>query len=121
MAESGNLTTAAPGGLTSLREQHQQRIRETLISWINPAQAESGSHESVIRQLQAQAAKHGELLDGLLPPMRIFESLLRIQQPREEQVSGLFNEEIDLFAEVRDTLHSPESRGDRISGTQNVD
>ncbi|MGU3683396.1 virulence factor SrfC family protein [Citrobacter portucalensis] len=96
--------------LTSLREQHQQCIRETLKSWINPAQAESDSHESVIRQLQAQAAKHGELLDGLLPPMRIFESLLRIQQPREEQVSGLFNEEIDLFAEVRDTLHSPESQ-----------
>lgn len=96
--------------LTSLREQHQQRIRETLISWINPAQAESGSHESVIRQLQAQAAKHGELLDGFAPADAHFESLLRIQQPREEQVSGLFNEEIDLFAEVRDTLHSPESR-----------
>lgn len=42
--------------------------------------------------------------------MRLFESLLRVQQPREEQVSGLFNEEIDLFAEVRDTPHSPESK-----------
>lgn len=121
MADSGNLTAAAPGGLTSLCDQHQQRIRETLISWINPAQAESDSHESVIRQLQAQAAKHGELLDGLLPPMRIFESLLRIQQPREEQVSGLFNEEIDLFAEVRDTLHSPESRETGYQAHKNVD
>ena len=96
--------------MTSLREQHQQRVRETLIGWINPVETESGSNESVIRQLQAQAAKHGELLDGLLPPMRLFESLLRVQQPREEQVSGLFNEEIDLFAEVRDTPHSPESK-----------
>ena len=64
----------------------------------------------MIRQLQAQAAKHGELLDGFAPADAHFESLLRIQQPREEQVSGLFNEEIDLFAEVRDTLHSPESQ-----------
>jgi hypothetical protein len=110
MADSGNLTTAAPGQADLLREQHQQRVRETLIGWINPVETESASNESVIRQLQAQAAKHGELLDGLLPPMRIFESLLRIQQPREEQVSGLFNEEIDLFAEVRDTMHSPESQ-----------
>lgn len=42
--------------------------------------------------------------------MRLFESLLRVQQPREEQVSGLFNEEIDLFAEVRDTPLSPDSK-----------
>lgn len=96
--------------LTSLREQHQQRIRETLMSWINTRDNESGSSESVIRQLQSQAAKHGELLEGLLPPMRLFESLLRVHQPREEQVNGLFNEEIDLFAEVRDMPHSPESK-----------
>ena len=110
MADSGNLTAAAPGQVDfSMRAASTAHPRNS-DSWINPAQAESDSHESVIRQLQAQAAKHGELLDGLLPPMRIFESLLRIQQPREEQVSGLFNEEIDLFAEVRDTLHSPESQ-----------
>ncbi|MCU6183764.1 virulence effector SrfC [Citrobacter cronae] len=96
--------------LTSLREQHQQRIRETLMSWTNTRNDESGSSESVIRQLQSQAAKHGELLEGLLPPMRLFESLLRVHQPREEQVNGLFNEEIDLFAEVRDIPHSPESK-----------
>ncbi|MDN8555446.1 virulence factor SrfC family protein [Citrobacter werkmanii] len=96
--------------LTSLREQHQQRIRETLMSWINTRDNESGSSESVIRQLQSQAAKHGELLEGLLPPMRLFESLLRVHQPREEQVNGLFNEEIDLFAEVRDMPHSQESK-----------
>lgn len=96
--------------LTSLREQHQQRIRETLMSWINTRDDASGSSESVIRQLQSQAAKHGDLLEGLLPPMRLFESLLRVHQPREEQVNGLFNEEIDLFAEVRDMPHSPESK-----------
>ena len=96
--------------LTSLREQYQQRIRETLNTWLNVADEGSGASESVIRQLQAQAAKHGELLDGLLPPMRSFESLLRIQQPREEQVSGLFNEEIDLFAEVQDTSHQHENK-----------
>ncbi|MBJ3559881.1 virulence effector SrfC [Salmonella enterica subsp. enterica serovar Derby] len=96
--------------LTSLHEQHQQHVRETLMSWLNDSESVPDSSETVIRQLQAQAAKHGELLEGLLPPMRCFESLLRIQQPREEQVSGLFNEEIDLFADVREPLHSSESK-----------
>ncbi|EMF0716501.1 virulence effector SrfC [Citrobacter freundii] len=96
--------------LTSLREQHQQRIRETLNTWLDASDGEPGSCESVIRQLQARAAKHGELLDGLLPPMCRFESLLRIQKPREEQVSGLFNEEIDLFADMQDASPTQENK-----------
>ncbi|MEG0799956.1 MAG: virulence factor SrfC family protein [Citrobacter sp.] len=95
---------------TSLCEQHQQRIRAMLMSWLHSGNKQPGASESVIRQLQAQAAKHGELLEGLLPPMRSFESLLHIQQPREEQVSGLFNDAIDLFAEVRDTSRQQESQ-----------
>lgn len=95
---------------TSLREQHQQRIRAMLMSWLHIGDEQTGASESLIRQLQAQAAKHGELLEGLLPPMRSFESLLHIQQPREEQVSGLFNDAIDLFADVRDTTRQQESQ-----------
>lgn len=96
--------------LASLREQYRQRLREALNAWLDSGEDEAVTSESVIRQLQAQAAKHGELLEGLLPPMRSFESLLRVQQPREEQVSGLFNEEIDLFADVQEASHPQENK-----------
>lgn len=53
----------------------------------------------MVRTLQGNAARHGELLEGLLPPLNAFETLLTVHQPREEQVNGLFNDVIDLFAE----------------------
>jgi hypothetical protein len=53
----------------------------------------------VVRELQVQASRHGELLEGLMPDMQQFDTLWKVQQPREEKVSGLFNESIDLFAE----------------------
>lgn len=55
--------------------------------------------EKMVRTLQGSAARHGELLDGLLPPLKAFETLLTVHQPREERVNGLFNDVIDLFAE----------------------
>ncbi|STB31114.1 virulence factor SrfC family protein [Citrobacter koseri] len=96
--------------LASLCEQHQQRLHDLLLSHITPEDSGSKATESVIRQLQGQAARHGELLDGLLPPIHHFESLLRIQQPREEQVSGLFNEAIDLFADEPDAPRPAENK-----------
>ncbi|MET5961935.1 virulence factor SrfC family protein [Citrobacter amalonaticus] len=101
--------TSAPqrqARLEALSEQHQQRVRELMFA--QPVEALSA--EAVVRQLQQQAAHHGDLLDGLLPAVQQFETLLRIQQPREEQVSGLFNETIDLFAEVRDTPQPSENK-----------
>ena len=101
--------TSAPqrqARLEALSEQHQQRVRELMFA--QPAEALNA--EAVVRQLQQQAAHHGDLLDGLLPAVQQFETLLRIQQPREEQVSALFNETIDLFAEVRDTPQPSENK-----------
>lgn len=92
--------------LTSLIGQHHQQLRDLML----PDARESMTSETVIRQLQAQAARHGELLDGLLPPIHRFESLLQTQQPREEQVSGLFSEEIDLFADMRDAPRPAENK-----------
>ncbi|WP_336220329.1 virulence factor SrfC family protein [Citrobacter amalonaticus] len=93
--------TSAPqrqARLQALCKQHQQHLRELMLS----QPAGPVSHEAVIRQLQQQAAHHGDLLNGLLPAVHHFETLLRVQQPREEQVSSLFNDAIDLFADVRD-------------------
>lgn len=101
--------TSAPqrqARLQALSEQHQQRVRELMLA--QPAEALSA--EAVVRQLQQQAAHHGDLLDGLLPAVQQFETLLRVQQPREEQVSGLFNEAIDLFAEIRDAPQQTENK-----------
>lgn len=101
--------TSAPqrqARLQALSEQHQQRVRELMLA--QPAEALSA--EAVVRQLQQQAAHHGDLLDGLLPAVQQFETLLRVQQPREEQVSGLFNDAIDLFADVRDAPQQAENK-----------
>lgn len=92
--------------LQALREQHRQHLR-TLMS---APSGESVSAEAVVRQLQQQAAHHGDLLAGLLPAVQHFETLLRVQPAREEQVSGLFNDAIDLFAEVRDAPPQSESQ-----------
>lgn len=65
--------------------------------------------EAVVRELQTHAARHGELLEGLLPDMQQFDSLWKVQQPREERVSGLFNDAIDLFGrERRKRLEQPQ-------------
>lgn len=101
--------TSAPqreARLQALCEQHQQHLRELML--VQPAGPVS--HEALIRQLQQQAARHGDLLNGLLPALHPFETLLRVQQPREEQVSTLFNDAIDLFAEVRDTPEASENK-----------
>ena len=72
-------------------------------SYLAPLVEEPGTRraqaENMVRTLQSSAARHGELLEGLLPPLKAFETLLAVQQPREEQVNGLFTDTIDLFAD----------------------
>ncbi|ECG8591549.1 virulence effector SrfC [Salmonella enterica subsp. salamae] len=81
--------------LQALREQQRRHVRE-LLSVQND---ERLPIETVIRRLQTQAARIGDLMAGLLPPVQSFEALLNTRQPREEQVNGLFNDAIDLFAD----------------------
>ncbi|EGI0863184.1 universal stress protein UspE [Salmonella enterica] len=90
--------TSAPqrqARLQALREQLRGRVRD-LLPMFDDARLPV---ETVIRRLQAQAARHGDLLAGLLPPVQNFEALLSTRQSREEQVCGLFNDAIDLFAD----------------------
>lgn len=100
--------TSAPqrqARLQALREQLRGRVRD-LLPMCDDARLPV---ETVIRRLQAQAARHGDLLAGLLPPVQNFEALLRTRQSREEQVSGLFNDAIDLFAD--EPTHASASEG----------
>ncbi len=89
--------------LKALTERHQQTLRDLLQSWaaapVREVTVQRARAESVVRELQGRASRHGELLEGLLPDMQQFDTLWKVQQPREEKVSGLFNESIDLFAE----------------------
>lgn len=93
--------------LNALIERHQQAVRELMQGWATEPATDNAVQrrqaESVVRELQAQASRHGELLEGLLPDMQQFDALWKVQQPREEKVSGLFNEAIDLFAESVET------------------
>jgi hypothetical protein len=88
----------------ALRERHQAALRELMQAWVTTPTKENAAQktraEAVVRELQANASRHGELLEGMMPDMQQFDNLWKVQQPREEQVSGLFNEAIDLFAEA---------------------
>lgn len=73
----------------------------------------------MVRTLQSSAARHGELLEGLMPPMKAFETLLAVQQPREEQVNGLFTDTIDLFTDnAQKVLVSSRRRTRRVWRTE---
>ncbi|UYM55898.1 virulence factor SrfC family protein [Leclercia adecarboxylata] len=89
--------------LQGLRQQHQRELHQLMRGYLAPLtqdpDAQRGTAEAMVRALQGSAARHGELLEGLLPPLRAFETLLAVQQPREEQVNGLFTDTIDLFAD----------------------
>lgn len=89
--------------LQTLKSVLQQSLSALMRPYIGPLTrdpiAERAQAEKMVRTLQGSAARHGELFEGLLPPLKAFETLLTVHQPREEQVNGLFNDVIDLFAE----------------------
>jgi len=89
--------------LNSLKTALRQELSALMHSYLAPLVEEPGARraqaENMVRTLQSSAARHGELLEGLLPPLKAFETLLAVQQPREEQVNGLFTDTIDLFAD----------------------
>jgi len=89
--------------LSTLKGLMRQELSSLMQSYLTPLVEETGTRraqaEKMVRTLQSSAARHGELLEGLLPPLKAFETLLAVQQPREEQVNGLFTDTIDLFAE----------------------
>ncbi|MGK9174956.1 virulence effector SrfC [Yokenella regensburgei] len=104
--------------LHALRERHHAALHDLMQAWVTtPAKensAQKARAEAVVRELQAHASRHGELLEGMMPDMQQFDNLWKVQQPREEQVSGLFNEAIDLFAEStdnREQLHTSRDVG----------
>lgn len=97
------LSTQRQSRLLALKTAQQRELRALMQSYLAPIAAEPDAQrtqaEGMVRTLQSSAARHGELLEGLLPPLKAFETLLAVQQPREEQVNGLFTDVIDLFAD----------------------
>jgi len=85
-----------------LSEGQHQAVRQMMSCWQRAPQPDAASvrrqAENVVRELQSHAATLGELLEGLLPPLSTFEQLSQVQQPREEKVSELFSDNVDLFA-----------------------
>ncbi|AVY98883.1 virulence effector SrfC [Lelliottia sp. WB101] len=97
------LATQRQSRLQALKNTQQRELRALMQSYLAPMAVEPDAlrtqAEAMVRTLQSSAARHGELLEGLLPPLKAFETLLTVQQPREEQVNGLFTDAIDLFAD----------------------
>lgn len=82
----------------ALIQRQRQQLQALCQPLLAPAQHDASRGEAMIRELQTQAARHGELLESLLPPQAAFDALCQVHQQREEKVSGLFNERVDLFA-----------------------
>ncbi|HEX4502516.1 MAG TPA: virulence factor SrfC family protein [Scandinavium sp.] len=102
--------------LQRLADSQRQQLRQMVACWQQDPRSDVAGvrrqAENVVRELQSHAATLGELLEGLLPPLTRFEQLIQVQQPREEKVSGLFNENVDLFAQADDPQQSGSSRRD---------
>lgn len=79
--------------LSTLKAMLRRELSALMKGYLAPLVEEPGARrtqaENMVRVLQSSAARHGELLEGLLPPLKAFETLLAVQQPRE-QVNGLF-------------------------------
>ncbi len=99
-----------------LSERQRQAMRQIMVCWQHAPQTDPASArrqaENLVRELQGHAATLGELLEGLLPPLSTFEQLSQVQQPREEKVSELFSDNMDLFALPDDPQLSGSARQD---------
>jgi Uncharacterized protein conserved in bacteria, putative virulence factor len=102
--------------LEALNTQYRQQLNHLFAPLLAPAAWQPTQVESLIRELQSQAARHGELLEGLLPPLQRFDILGQARQTREARVSGLFHTEVDLFSEPENAPERPDSHQD--IGTQ---
>ena len=67
---------------TALRQELSALMHSYLAPLVEEPAARRTQAENMVRTLQSSAARHGELLEGLLPPLKAFETLLAVQQPR---------------------------------------
>lgn len=95
--------------LEKLDQRYQQRLNELMRPCLQPEE----NAEAMVRELQLHAAAHGELLDGMLPDLSLFEAIWQAPTPREEKVTGLFDQGIDLFSR-------PDEQADAQSQSRNV-
>ncbi len=88
MVIAGDIGTTATGALTGVTRTapRGRGARSCYRCFIIDARLPV---ETVIRRLQAQAARHGDLLAGLLPPVQNFEALLRAGS-REKNRSAVY-------------------------------
>lgn len=77
---------------------YQQQLNALCQPLLSSTQNHAAQAQAAIRELQTHASRHGELLESLLPELAAFDALCQVQQQREEKVSGLFNDAVDLFA-----------------------
>ncbi|MEX3019641.1 virulence factor SrfC family protein [Kluyvera sp. STS39-E] len=82
----------------AIQNGYQQQLNALCQPLLSATQDHAALAQSAIRELQTHASRHGELLESLLPDLATFDALCQVQQQREEKVSGLFNDAVDLFA-----------------------
>ncbi|HAT1570746.1 TPA: virulence effector SrfC [Kluyvera cryocrescens] len=83
---------------TAIASGYQQQLQALCQPLLATTENHAAQAQTAIRELQTHASHHGELLESLLPDLAAFDALCQVQQQREEKVSGLFTEVVDLFA-----------------------
>ncbi len=89
--------------LLELREELQRELTESLLgNWLTAADPHATQHraQQLLRALQAQAGRHGELLERLLPQRDTLRQLYQQQQhaaPTPTATPSPFGLDIDLF------------------------
>ncbi|EOI3465900.1 virulence factor SrfC family protein [Cronobacter dublinensis] len=71
--------------------------------------------ENGVRTLQRQAARHGDLLQALLPDPAALQALCETEERHEETPQGLFSTEIDLFGEAVATRPADAASGGSLA------
>jgi len=96
----------------AMMASYQQQLHALCQPLLASTESNTARIESTIRELQTHASRHGELLACLLPELSAFDALCQVQQQREEKVSGLFNDAVDLFAAQEAPQHHALSHQD---------
>ncbi|EGT5184774.1 virulence factor [Cronobacter sakazakii] len=89
--------------LALLTEQAQAQPALLFSRYLAPLTTDAATlratAENGVRTLQRQAARHGDLLQALLPDPAALQALCETEERHEETPQGLFSAEIDLFGE----------------------
>lgn len=107
--------------LDDLATQYRAQVQRVLAPYTHPVSADpvqaKALSEQLVRALQRQASRHGDVIAGLLPEPQLLESESHEQAPPSVVANALFYPDLDLFAEETPAEPAPVVK-ERSAGSQ---